>query len=462
VIESPGPIADERDDVSVDLPRVTDADVALREHPVELLQRLLRFDTTNPPGGERGCIEWLHRVLGDAGLETRIVAADPERPNLIARLRGEGTVAPLLLQGHVDVVSTSGQRWTHPPFEGALADGYVWGRGALDMKSGVAMMVAAVLRIAAGGRRPAGDIVLALLSDEEAGGDLGARVLVDHHAELLDGIRYAIGEFGAFSMEIAGRRFYPIQVAEKQLCWTRATVRGPAGHGSLPMRGGAMATLGSVLRTLDRRRLPVHVTDVPRRMLETISSELPAPAAAVIRGLLNPRLTDGLLRMLGEHGRAFEPLLHNTVNATIVRAGEKLNVVPSEATVDLDGRLLPGFTPDDLLAELRPLVGTDVELEVLRHEPAPSQPDLTLFGMLSTVLRERDAHATAVPMLLPGVTDARIFAKLGIQTYGFLPMQLPRELHFMQLLHAADERLPTDAVEFGTDAIRAVLERYGR
>ena len=212
------------------------------------------------------------------------MAADPERPNLVARLRGEGVAAPLLLQGHVDVVSTSGQRWAHPPFEGVLADGCIWGRGALDMKSGVAMMVAAVLRVAAGGRRPAGDIVVALLSDEEAGSDLGARVLVERHAHLLDGVRYAIGEFGGFSMEIAGRRFYPIQIAEKQVCWMRATVRGPAGHGSLPLRGGAVAKLARLLRTLDRRRLPVHVTDVPRQMLQTIAAELPAPAAAAIRG----------------------------------------------------------------------------------------------------------------------------------------------------------------------------------
>jgi acetylornithine deacetylase/succinyl-diaminopimelate desuccinylase-like protein len=381
----------------------------------------------------------------------------------VARLRGEGVAAPLLLQGHVDVVSTSGQRWAHPPFAGVRADGFVWGRGALDMKSGVAMMVAAVLRVAAGGRRSAGDIVVALLSDEEAGGDLGARFLVDRHAALLDGVRYAIGEFGGFSMEIAGRRFYPIQVAEKQVCWLRATVRGPAGHGSLPMRGGTVAGLARLLRTLDRRRLPVHVTDVPRRMLETIADELPAPAAPAIRGLLNPRLTDALLRMLGEPGRAFDPLLHNTVNATIVRAGDQVNVVPSEATVDLDGRMLPGFAPDALLAELRSLIGDHVELEVLRHEPAaPAEPDLTLFGLLSDVLRERDPRGTTVPMLLPGVTDARIFAKLGIQTYGFLPMQLPPELRFLELIHAADERLPADAMEFGTDTIHAVLERYGR
>jgi acetylornithine deacetylase/succinyl-diaminopimelate desuccinylase-like protein len=448
--------------VSLEFPGATGVDVAVHERPAELLRRLLRFDTRNPPGSERACIDWLEGVLRRGGLETRVVAADPERPNLVARLRGEGAAAPLLLQGHVDVVSTSGQRWAHPPFEGVLADGCIWGRGALDMKSGVAMMVAAVLRVAAGGRRPAGDVVVALLSDEEAGGDLGARVLVERHAQLLDGVRYAIGEFGGFSMEIAGRRFYPIQIAEKQVCWMRATVRGPAGHGSLPMRGGAVAKLARLLRTLDRRRLPVHVTDVPRQMLETIAAELPAPAAAAIRGLLNPRLTDGLLRVLGESGRAFDPLLHNTLNATIVRAGDQVNVVPSEATVDLDGRLLPGFGPDALLAELRSLIGTQVELEVVRYEAGPGEPDLTLFGLLSDVLRERDPHGTPVPMLLPGITDARIFAKLGIQTYGFLPMQLPPDLRFLQLLHAADERLPAEAVEFGTDALRAVVERYGR
>jgi acetylornithine deacetylase/succinyl-diaminopimelate desuccinylase-like protein len=228
------------------------------------------------------------------------------------------------------------------------------------------------------------------------------------------------------------------------------------------VRGGAVAGLARLLRTLDRRRLPVHVTHVPRRMLETIAAELPAPAAAVIRGLLNPRLPDGLLRVLGEPGRAFDPLLHNTVNATIVRAGDQMNVVPSEATVELDGRLLPGFAPDDFLAELRAVVGDDVELEVLRHERGRTEPDLALFGLLAGVLRERDPGATPVPMLLPGVTDGRIFAKLGIQTYGFLPMQLPTELRFTQLLHAADERVPVDAVEFGAAAIRAVLERYGR
>ncbi len=427
--------------------------------PVELLQRLIRFDTTNPPGAERACVEYLEGLLREAGLETKLLARHPDRPNLVARLRGEGAAPPLLLQGHVDVVSTAGQQWTHPPFEGTIADGCVWGRGALDMKSGVAMMVSALLR----GPKPAGDVILAVLSDEEAGGDDGARFLVAEHPELFEGVRYALGEFGGFSMDVAGRRFYPIQVAEKQICWMRATVRGPGGHGSLPMRGGTTARLARLLRALDRGRLPIHVTDVPRRMIEGIAGRLPRPAGVPLRGLLDPRLADPMLRLLGDAGRSFEPMLRNTVNATILRAGDKVNVVPGEATVELDGRVLPGFTPGDLLREVRAVVGGDVELEITRQEPAArTEIDLGLFDLLAGVLRERDPSGTPIPYLMPGVTDGRSFARLGIQPYGFLPMQLPKELGFMQLIHAADERVPVEALEFGTGAIHAVLERYGR
>jgi acetylornithine deacetylase/succinyl-diaminopimelate desuccinylase-like protein len=190
-------------------------------NPSELLSQLLRFDTTNPPGAERECIEWLEGVLRSGGLETRIVAAEPERPNLVARLPGDGAAAPLLLQGHVDVVSTAGQRWTHPPFDGVVANGCVWGRGALDMKGGVAMMVAAVLALAASETRPAGDLVLALLCDEEAGGDLGARFLVERHPELFEGV----GTGSASS--VASRRTSPAGASTR----SRSPRRRSAGRG---------------------------------------------------------------------------------------------------------------------------------------------------------------------------------------------------------------------------------------
>jgi acetylornithine deacetylase/succinyl-diaminopimelate desuccinylase-like protein len=434
----------------------------LHERPVELLQRLLRFDTTNPPGAERECVEWLARLLGAAGLESTFVAADPARPSLVARLLGSGDAPPLMLQGHVDVVATTGQQWMHPPFAGGLVEGFVWGRGALDMKGGVAMFVAATLRAVATGLRPAGDVVLVLVGDEEAGGDVGAAHLVHERPDLLAGVRYALGEFGGFTFDLGSRRFYPIQVAEKQLCWVKATVRGPGGHGALPMRGGTMGRLGELLRSLDRRRLPAHVTPVARDMIEQTAAELPLPAGMLLRRLLDPRLTDRILGLLGERGAAFDPLLHNTVNATIVRGGDKVNVAPAEATVEFDGRLLPGFDADDMLRELGALLGSDVELEVLRHEPGPREVDLGLYDLLAGVLREADPAGTPIPLLLAAFTDARHFARLGIQSYGFTPMQLPREMRFTELIHAADERIPVDAVRFGTDAVFRVLERYGR
>jgi acetylornithine deacetylase/succinyl-diaminopimelate desuccinylase-like protein len=432
---------------------------ALHDHPVELLRALLRFDTSNPPGGERECIGWIKGLLEELGCEVRILAQEPERPSLIARLPGRGASAPLLLQGHVDVVAARGE-WQHEPFAGDLADGYVWGRGALDMKGGVAMMLAAFMRAKASGAEPPGDVILCLLADEEAGSPLGAEFLVREHPELFDGVRYSIGEFGGFTMDVAGRRFYPIMVAEKQLCWTHATLRGPAGHGSMPIRGGAMGKLGRLLHSLDRRRLPVHVTPVARSMIEAIAADVPATLAVPLKGLLVPTLTDRLLDAFGERGRIFDPLLHNTVSATIVGGGEKVNVIPDSITLSLDGRLLPGFGPEQLFAELRKLTGVEMEFEIGQYDPVAGEPDLALFDTLATALRELDPSAKPIPMLLPGVTDGRFFSRLGIQTYGFLPMQLPAELPFMQLIHAPDERLPADAVEFGTTAIGRVLERF--
>jgi acetylornithine deacetylase/succinyl-diaminopimelate desuccinylase-like protein len=432
---------------------------ALQDQPLQLLQQLLRFDTSNPPGGERECIEWIKRLLEDLGCEVRLFAREPERPNLIARLPGRGVSAPLLLQGHVDVVAARGQ-WQHEPFAGDVADGYVWGRGALDMKGGVAMMLAAFMRAKAGDAQPPGDVILCVLADEEAGSPLGADFVVREHPELFAGVRYSIGEFGGFTMDVAGRRFYPIMVAEKQVCWTRVTLHGPAGHGSMPIRGGAMGKLGRVLHRLDRRRLPVHITPVARSMVEAIADDVPATLAVPLKGLLVPALTDRLLDAFGERGRIFDPLLHNTVSATIVGGGEKVNVIPDAITLSLDGRLLPGFGPEQLFAELRALTGIEMDFEIGQHDPVAAEPDLTMFDTLAGALRELDPSAKAIPMLLPGVTDGRFFSRLGIQTYGFLPMQLPPELPFMQLIHAENERLPVDAVEFGTAAIERVLQRF--
>jgi len=430
--------------------------------PVEMLQRLIRFDTTNPPGNERECVAYISNLLTEAGCDFTVVGSSPDRPNLIARLKGQGTAPPLLLYGHVDVVTTADQTWQHPPFEGRLVDGYVWGRGALDMKSGIVMMLSAFLKAKTEGVHLPGDVILALVSDEEGGGDAGAKYLVENQAELFQGVRYAIGEFGGFSYEIGRQRFYPIMVAEKQICHLRATLRGPGGHGSMPHRDGSVGRMASFLRILEQRRLPVHVTPVTRSMVETISSKLAWPQGMVFRQLLKPQMTNTVLGLMGDKGASFEPLLRNTANPTVIRAGEQINVAPSKVEVDLDGRLLPGYSPEDLISELVAISGGELELEVIRHDPGPSEPDMALFETLKDILRSVDSDGEPVPILLPGATDARFFSRLGIQTYGYLPMRLPPDLEFSRLIHGPDERIPVDAITFGTEAIFQLMHRFGQ
>ena len=437
-------------------------DQAIYQHPEQLLQNLIRFDTSNPPGNETECIKYINGLLTGAGCETTILAKAPDRPNLIGRLNGQGNAPPLMLYGHVDVQITTNQTWQHPPFEGKIVDDYIWGRGALDMKGGVAMMLASFLRAKAEGLAPAGDVVLVLLSDEEGLSNFGAKYLVESHPELFTNIRYALGEFGGFTFYVDKQRFYPIQVAEKQVCLMKVYLRGPGGHGALRLRGSAMAKLGNLLQRLDKRHLPVHITPVVRQMIQTTASGLPFPANLVLRQLLTPRLTNLVLDLLGTRGEAFYPILHNTVNATIVHGGTNINVIPSEIVLQMDGRLLPGYTPDDVMAELRQLSGTELEFELLRYEPFPAKPDMGLFPTLAGILREADPQGVPMPMLMPAISDARFFSKLGIQTYGFLPMKLPPGFNMMHLIHAADERIPVDAVSFGTEAIYKVLQRFGR
>lgn len=427
--------------------------------PVELLQNLIRFNTTNPPGHELACVQYINSLMQEAGIETMLLAKDNKRPNLVARLEGRGDAPPLLLQGHVDVVTTANQAWQSDPFAGDIIDGFVWGRGTLDMKGGVAMMVAAFLKAKAENVSLPGDVILTILSDEEAGGDFGAKFLVEEHPELFKDVQYGLGEFGGFSMEIAGKRFYPIMVSEKQACWMQMKISGPGGHGSMPIQGGAMAKLGRVLKTLDQKSLPMHVTEEARMMFDSITAVLPTVPKLMLGQLTNPLLSRRLFKLLGDTGNSMRALLHNTVSPTIVTGGDKINVIPSEIVLNLDGRLLPGFTPDDMIAELHQLIGNDVEITVQHFDPGPAKPNMAKFDTLATILREADPDGTPVPLLLTGVTDARFFSQLGIQTYGFLPMQLPSDFKFTETIHAANERIPVEALQFGTDAIYKALQR---
>jgi len=435
--------------------------MAIYEQPAQLLQRLIRFNTTNPPGNEAECVRYIQSVLSEAGIEATLVAKDAQRPNLVARLKGRGDAAPLLLQGHVDVVTTAHQNWKYPPFDAVEAEGFIWGRGALDMKGGVAMMLSAFLRARAENTELPGDVILTILSDEEVGGEYGARYLVENHAHLFEGVRYALGEFGGFTMYLGGKRFYPIQMLEKQCSTIQATLSGPAGHGSLPMRGGAMAKLGRMLNKLDTQRLPVHIGPVMELMIQSISGAMPEPLQSLLLQLLDPSKTDEILDMLGSIGGTLDALLHNTVNATTVQGGEQINVIPGQVTVKMDGRLLPGFTPEQMLTELQAVIGDEAELEVTYFDVGSTQADMALYETLAGILREDDPEGVPIPYMMPAVTDGRFFSRLGIQTYGFLPVRLPEDFDFMSTIHAANERIPVESLHTGADAVYRALQRFG-
>lgn len=428
---------------------------------VDLAQRLVRIDSSNPPGRERECIALLADELRSAGLEPRILARDSDRPNIVARVAGRGEAPPLLLYGHADVVPAASDGWRHDPFAASVVDGELWGRGALDMKGGLAMLATVILQAARPGAQPPGDLVFAVNSDEEAGGDHGAAWLVDEHPELFEGVRHALSEFGGYSHHVAGRRLYPVQVAQKRRCSLRATIRGQGGHGASPRRGQVAGKLGAALTAIDRRRLPTHLTAPVRLMIEAMASGLPAPLQAPLRLLLVPPATDAVLRLAGSQAEDLDPLLRNTATATVVRAGEAWNVLPTEAQIDIDGRLVPGHEPAELLDELAAILPGDTSLEIVHADPpaARLEPDLELLPLLRSVLHEEDAEGHAFPLVTAGMTDARHYDRLGIQTYGFLPMRLPPGL-MPQLLHATDERIPISALDPGVAAIRRVIDRY--
>ncbi|MDE2126773.1 MAG: M20/M25/M40 family metallo-hydrolase [Armatimonadetes bacterium] len=433
----------------------------IHQRPAELLQQLLRFNTTNPPGNEAACIGFIRDLLAEYGVPSQLIEKADGRPNLIARLTGSGSAPPLLLQGHVDVVPTAGQSWTHPPFAGELHDGMIWGRGAVDMKGGVAIMLAAFLRAKAENASLPGDVILCILCDEEAGGDNGARFLCEERRDLFAGVRFAIGEFGGFSLQVAGRTLYPIMVSEKQICWMRVRFRGPGGHASSPIHDTAMIRAARAIQALDEHPLPVHITPAACAMFSGFAEALPEPAAGHFRDLMVAEKADAALEHLEPFRKIIAPLIRNTACPTIIAGGSKVNVIPSEVVMEVDGRLLPGMTPVDMTRELGSLVGEHAEIEIVRHDRGTPAPDMALYPTLADILCREDPGAAATPLLLGGVTDARFFAQIGIQTYGFLPMKFPPDFDFWSTVHAADERVPAGAILFGANAVFQALQRFG-
>jgi acetylornithine deacetylase/succinyl-diaminopimelate desuccinylase-like protein len=427
---------------------------------VELLRELLRFDTSNPPGAERACLEFLQAKLDRAGISTWMLSCDRERPNLLARIPGRDEAPPLLLYGHVDVVPAGPAAWTHPPFAAEIADGAIWGRGALDMKGGVALIASAAVRLAEDPTPPPGDVLIALTSDEEAGSRPGMRFLVEEHRQEWDDVRHAFSEVGGMTLWVGEKRLTPVQIAEKQRCVVRATVTGRGGHAAAVVQETAAGELGRLLDALDSRLLPFRLTEVAKIVLEGVAEQLGGERGAALHRIAAGGDPAAELPGLGELGEVLAPLLRDTAIPTAVGGWVATNVIPTELYADLDVRILPGGSPEEVVASLEELVPVPARWEVTHREPAvEGDLDLSQLDLLREVAAEHEPGAPVVPWMLPGYTDARYLSSLGIQTYGFLPLRLPPTIT-VGLMHAPDERVPVESVEPGVECLVSAVRRY--
>jgi len=439
-------------------PAPLDSLPAAEDEVVRLTQELIRIDSSNwgdspETVGEAEVADYCAMRLREVGLDPEIIVTTSDARRAVhVRIPGSDPTAPaLLLHGHIDVVPAMAADWSRPPFAGELDDGYVWGRGAVDMKDMDAMILAVVRAWARDGVQPRRDIVVLFLPDEESGSVHGGHWLVENRPDLFAGVTEAVGEVGGFSITVRDDlRIYPIQTAEKGIRWIRLRARDRAGHGSMIHHDNAVTALCEAVTRVGRHQWPVRRTKTVDRFLDELSE---------VYGVdLETSDVEDLLQRLGTLGFLVGATLRNTANPTMLHAGYKHNVIPGEATASIDGRVLPGYE-HEFEETIRELVGEGIEVESVNHDVALEAPfDTATVDLMASVLRAEDPGARPVPYMISGGTDAKAFARLGIDCYGFSPLQMPAGLDYWRLFHGVDERVPVDGLRFGV----RVLDRFLR
>jgi acetylornithine deacetylase/succinyl-diaminopimelate desuccinylase-like protein len=435
---------------------------AAEQEVVGLCRDLLRIDTSNygdgSGPGERAAAEHVMTLLHEVGLSPELVESEPGRSTVVVRVEGDpvGTAqrGALMLHGHLDVVPADAADWQVDPFSGEEQGGCLWGRGAVDMKNMDAMMLAVLRDMARSGRRPPRDLVFAFFADEEAGGVLGSHWLVQHRRDLLDGVTEAISEVGGYSVTVDDRagdpvRLYLLQTAEKGIAWLRLIAHGRAGHGSQINTDNAITRLAGAVSRIGAHPWPIELTPTVREFLDGVTE---------ITGVeFDPARPDDVLDRLGSISRFVGATLQDTANPTLLKAGYKHNVIPQTAEALIDCRFLPGHE-EALLRTVRELAGDDIEVEVHHRDISLETPfDGALVDAMVAALEAEDSGARVLPYCLSGGTDNKALSLLGIRGFGFAPLRLPRDLDFAAMFHGVDERVPTDALQFGTRVLERLL-----
>jgi acetylornithine deacetylase/succinyl-diaminopimelate desuccinylase-like protein len=423
-----------------------------------LCSELIRFDTSNfgPAGskGEREATEYVAAKLAEVGIESELFESEQRRTSLVAHWEPDGcdkSAPPLLIHGHTDVVPAIASEWQVDPFAGEVRDGYVWGRGAVDMKDFDAILLAVVRDRQRTGRAPRRPIRLVITADEEAGGALGAGWLARQHPELIADCSEAIGEVGGFSLTVNDKRLYLIQTAEKGLAWLNLIASGAAGHGSMRNDDNAITELAAAVSRVGNHRWPQRLRPSVRQFLDALEDALGTE--------IGTDDVEQTLARLGSIARMVGATMSNTANPTMLNGGYKLNVIPGEATAGIDGRFIPGFEQEfyDTITEL---IGEKVRYEIVTGDIAVETTfDGDLVNAMTASLAAADPGSVAVPFMMSAGTDAKAWSTLGVRCFGFAPLRLPPELDFVALFHGVDERVPIESLQFGCQVLDDFLDR---
>ena len=429
--------------------------IELENETITLCQEMIRIPSVNHGeglGDEKAMAEYVAKKLTEVGIKSELIETAPNRVNVVAKVEGADQNRPgLVLHGHIDVVPANAADWSVDPFSGVIKDGFIWGRGAVDMKDMDAMILATVRMWQRIGYKPPRNILLVFFADEEAGSNYGSRWLVKHRPEIFDGYSEAVSEVGGFSVTITGEhRLYLIEAAQKGIQWMKLTAKGTAEHGSFINQDNAVTKISDAVARIGAYEWP---------QLETKTSNFFFRKIAELTGdKYDPKNFKPLLRHLGDAVRMLGATISNTANPTMLEAGYKVNVIPQSASAMVDGRFLPGHE-NQLQETIKKLAGDEIEIEILTRDIALEVEFAgPLVKAMCDAISGEDSAGIPVPYLMSGGTDNKALHDLGIVGYGFSPLKLPKDLDFFALFHGVDERVPIDGLKFGVRVLYEFLE----
>jgi acetylornithine deacetylase/succinyl-diaminopimelate desuccinylase-like protein len=440
----------------------------VKEEVVELLNDLIRINTSNPPGNETLAAEFLAEKLSEDGLPCEVLESSKGRGNVVARIKGKEEKPRLLLLSHLDVVPATAEEWSVNPFEGVVKDGFVWGRGALDCKDLVAIEAVAMKLLARSGFKPKADIVFAATADEEKGGKAGIGWLVENCSEKVRA-EYVINEGGGFSIPVNGKHIFTVQTAEKGIVWMRVKAGGSSGHGSVPgVADNAVLRMAEVVRRLGNHRSKIRVVPTVKRFIQGISKEKGVVTSVLAKLLTNPVIADKVLDQMAKKERGMaeflRAMLRATMTPTMVHGGIKENIIPSECEGIIDCRILPGQTKETLLQEIRDVLkGIDkLTFEFIQaDEPTESPLNTPLYVQIEATLKEFVPNCAVVPFMMTGGTDSRYLRRVGAVCYGFRPFKTDIPLDdLLKMAHGIDERVSIENLVFGVSVLHRLITEF--